>query len=620
MTTIMGFFFESISCSEISEYRSLNDSGRVDFNRFTIFIGANNSGKSRFIRKLFSADSGDLRISSSVLSRELRKSLGSMVNVISKDQGNTFFNGTDALGIVNGEPVLRNRVSEFIGKYNNFCDFVRSGNRLSGPTTEIDVANHQRAKFKGSPDCPMIKLDPAWANLVKEFGRFYLPTLRGMRPLDKDEDLFKSRTIADYFSHKGFDGETVITGYNLYSLLASFLLGKPSQREIIRRYEKLLGDHFFNGNDVTLIPQYDGDTVAVKIGEEDQFPIYDLGDGLQQVIIITSAAFLTEDFSVFFIEEPEIFLHPGLLQKLAVFLLEFTVHQFVAVSHSNHLLDLAESRNDVSINKVKKYRDGDDLKFLVESKEQDQEILEALGVTPSSLFLANSSIWVEGITDRLYLRRFMQKYIEELSNDAEKSLLSSLSENFHYTFVEYQGAALSHWDFSKTVYSDGENDNLSALKASSNVFLIADGDIRNKGDRAEKLKASLVEKFYLLDCKEIENLLPLEVLKEAATRFYDTKRTNKEFVSIGGLEKLKYETYSNSLRDGVGRFLDRACSVPSQNRFFSEDSGTIKNKLRFCKIALNVMDEIDWSLTDEVRDVCLTVFDHIKSSNYLGKS
>tara|TARA_R110000851_G_scaffold233755_1_gene386274 strand:+ start:3153 stop:4778 length:1626 start_codon:yes stop_codon:yes gene_type:complete len=541
-----------------------------------------------------------------------------MINFISKDKANKFFKGADALAIATGDFVLRNKVSEFINKYNKFCDFVRSDDRLDGSVAEIEVSDQQRARFKSDPTCPMVKLEPSWSTLANNFGRFYLPALRGMRPLDKDNDLFKSRTIADYFSIPGFNAENVITGYNLYDLLARFLLGKPGQREVIKRYEKLLGDHFFNGNEVTLIPQYDGDTVAVKIGDEDQFPIYDLGDGLQQVIIITSAAFLTEEFSVFFVEEPEIFLHPGLLQKLAVFLLEFTDHQFVAVSHSNHLLDLAESRNDVSINKVKKERNEGGLKFLVESKEQDQEILEALGVTPSSLFLANSSIWVEGITDRLYLRRFMQKYIEELSDDAEKSLLSSLSENFHYTFVEYQGAALSHWSFSKTGSDGDENDNLSALKASSNIFLIADGDIKNKGDRADRLKTSLSEKFYILDCKEIENLLPLDVLKGTAANFYETKRTKKDFVNIYGLEKLKYETYSNSLRDGIGRFLDRACGVPKESRFFSEDSGTIKNKLRFCKIALSVMDEIEWDLTDEVRDICSAVFEHVKSCNYLS--
>ena len=136
--------------------------------------------------------------------------------------------------------------------------------------------------------------------------------------------------------------------------------------------------------------------------------------------------------------------------------------------------------------------------------------------------------------------------------------------------------------------------------------------------QADRLKTSLSEKFYILDCKEIENLLPLDVLKGTAANFYETKRTKKDFVNIYGLEKLKYETYSNSLRDGIGRFLDRACGVPKESRFFSEDSGTIKNKLRFCKIALSVMDEIEWDLTDEVRDICSAVFEHVKSCNYLS--
>ena len=61
--------------------------------------------------------------------------------------------------------------------------------------------------------------------------------------------------------------------------------------------------------------------------------------------------------------------------------------------------------------------------FKVEvASAQDRRILMNLGVQNSSVFLSNATIWVEGITDRLYLRAYMKKYIEELENsDDEKN-------------------------------------------------------------------------------------------------------------------------------------------------------------------------------------------------------
>jgi hypothetical protein len=147
--------------------------------------------------------------------------------------------------------------------------------------------------------------------------RFYVPILRGMRPLNAKEDLFHARTMKDYFSQTGSPGN-IITGFGLYDLLARSLLGQPEEREKVRQYEAIIGEEFFGGENVTLIPEYGKDTVSVKIGNDKQFPIYDLGDGLQQVIIITSSTFLDQQKSIYFIEEPEICLHSGLLRKLVL--------------------------------------------------------------------------------------------------------------------------------------------------------------------------------------------------------------------------------------------------------------------------------------------------------------
>ena len=42
--------------------------------------------------------------------------------------------------------------------------------------------------------------------------------------------------------------------------------------------------------------------------------------------------------------------------------------------------------------------------------------MDSLGVRNSSVFLANSTIWIEGITDRLYLKKYMEVYQREMFN------------------------------------------------------------------------------------------------------------------------------------------------------------------------------------------------------------
>lgn len=199
------------------------------------------------------------------------------------------------------------------------------------------------------------------------------------------------------------------------------------------------GARIFGGAEVTLIPEYGKDTISVKIGDDDQFSIYDLGDGMQQVIIITSAAFLEQDNSIFYIEEPEACLHPGLLRKLALFLLNHTQHKYFATTHSNHLLDLAETDRRVKVHRVSKSGAKADASFIVRECTRDRELLAELGVLASSVYLANSTIWVEGITDRLYLSVFLRKYIETIDDASKRNKLDGLLENFHYAFVEYQG-------------------------------------------------------------------------------------------------------------------------------------------------------------------------------------
>nr|WP_246024678.1 AAA family ATPase [Pseudomonas luteola] len=592
----------------------------IELKRLNLFIGPNNSGKSRLLRMLFSIPTKELKVGAN---REIKAALEALGSVFE---------------VIKANPQIGNvHLRELINIYNGSCDdieiiktqisgLVNAVNGASNPSQNIISANSGshfqiRQLTLGNPPTQALSNLADLASKILNPKRYYVPILRGMRPLgDGDKDFFLERTIKDYFSmitgNELKSDLNIITGFDLYNLLVSNLLGQPEERTRIREYEKIIGDEFFGGAEVTLIPEYGKDTVSVKIGNDNQFPIYDLGDGLQQVIIITSSAFLERESSMFFIEEPEACLHPGLLRKLALFLLKHTNHQYLATTHSNHLLDLSETREDVLVHKVYKEKAPQGSSFKISECTRDRELLNELGVHASSIYLANCTIWVEGITDRLYIKAFMEKFLSSIENEKLWHRYNSFMENFHYSFVEYQGGTLGHWDF-------GESDStvrLSASNVCSSALLIADGDIQTKGERAEILKKELREGFYILPCKEIENILPVEVIHKTAEKLFDRKKGK----TIDGLDKerlkgiLKKQTDSD-LSYGIGYHLDKCLGLSGKGKgrkVFADESGTVGQKVDFCNKAIEVMGDMDWELTPAIKELCAKIFAHIAMCNH----
>jgi len=311
--------------------------------------------------------------------------------------------------------------------------------------------------------------------------QYYIPTLRGLRYFHFDKKIdgtkrpYTWRTIVDYF--KGGDDKYrqnlanfIITGENFYENLTKFRNGQEHQWQVIEDYQNALSHYFFNNERVVIIPIHDDNIPHIKIGSEPQFPISQLGDGLQQVIILTYEAFTKKDQThAFFIEEPELHMHAGMVRQLMNFYLNETSHYYFFTTHSNHLLDMADESDQVIIQKfVKQPKENhqDGFNFKIYRCDRDRDLLASLGVKPSSVYLANCTIWVEGITDRLYITKYMEKYLGELkeSNSELYKQYRRFMPNYHYTFVEYAGSNLVHWSFSDE-YADHLDDKGLSAKA-----------------------------------------------------------------------------------------------------------------------------------------------------------
>lgn len=602
----------------------------IEIKRLNFFIGKNNAGKSRFLRTLFKSN-----YPSGIYGKiELIKN----INLLKEKTPNI----DNTLGYSTVHSDIKHHLSDLIKNLS-----INNANALiylnSSIKQVIENNKNIREYFK---NYQLFELDEADINLITKLflNRYHIPVLRGMRPVTEIENKqpYIERAQKDYFEDKSlFNASNIITGECLFHELKVHLLGKPKQRETIKLYEEKLGQYFFDNQQITLIPMFgkdkngkENDVVHIKIGDEEQFPIFELGDGLQQVIILTYEAFIknydeqgNEQTHAFFIEEPELHMHAGMVRQLMNFYLNETNHYYFFTTHSNHLLDMADESDQVIIQKfVKEPRENSkEFDFKIYRCDRDRDLLASLGVKPSSVYLANCTIWVEGITDRLYITKYMEKYLAELKKfDSEQyKKYRRFMPNYHYTFVEYAGSNLVHWSFSDNYADHLDNKGLSAKAVASEMLLIADGDIQNKADRVEVLQSELnTENYFILPCKETENTLPFNVIiRIAKPRFERMNSETKEGYDIELINNISDQNYFDNTEYGIGRLLDSAIKIADQNPTknpFADGSGvgTIKKKLDFCREIINDFDENpDWQLTQKAKELCERIFQHIEKCN-----
>ncbi len=485
MTEKLYYWAESLE-NYISDNEVQNDQ-LLEIKRLNFFIGKNNAGKSRFLRTLF------------------------MSNYPSG-----FYNFPELVKNLN---ILKIRLPELEAEFGYTSSFSNIKNNYQDLIKDLEQSKTSQLIFLNSSIKSTLERDSKIANLFMNYNffeitdeqvskisevflnQFYIPILRGMRPVTdlQNKQPYIDRAQKDYFIDTNkFNAKNIITGECLYHELKIHLLGEPEQREIIKSYEEKLSQYFFDNEPVSLIPKHDQDVVNIKIGNDAQRPIFELGDGLQQAIILTYEAYIKSkdkegnlETHAFFIEEPELHMHAGMVRQLMNFYLNETKHYYFFTTHSNHLLDMADESDQVMIQKFVKQPKEDnpnEFEFKIYRCDRDRDLLASLGVRPSSVYLANCTIWVEGITDRLYITKYMEKYLAELEKIDEELYKNyrRFMPNYHYTFVEYAGSNLTHWSFDDD-YPKTREERISFLQqdrgqsataVASDMLLIADGDIQ----------------------------------------------------------------------------------------------------------------------------------------------
>lgn len=429
---------------------------------------------------------------------------------------------------------------------------------------------------------------------------------------------FDSESITDY--EKNYKNIQIFTGLDMYNKVKNVRNSKRKIRKSFEKFELFLKKNFFNDKEIDIVALEEDNHLSFYIDDED-LEIHNLGDGIQAIILLMFPIFTAQEKSWIFIDEPELNLHPG-MQRL--FLQQILTNpeikkknlNFFITTHSNHFLDLTIPKNDVSIYSFSKIigSKAEEHKFLIRNvKPKDSQLLMELGVNNSSVFMANCSIWIEGITDRLYISSFLKAYLRSL----KKPLL--FKEDVDYSFFEYAGSNLSHYLFSDETEATNSNDienQISAFALSNRIFLLADKDGDNKRKKHNHLKSISKEhdnmEYQTTEVLEIENLISFKILKKI---LIDILKQDKDVV-----EKIN-NIHTKDYKDiGLGKFLNQRISIRKNINLpkISDNNKTLNSryKLKFATYFASKVDsgEITWDMISEsyyARKITISIYNFI---------
>ena len=590
-----------------------------DLSTVNLFVGANNSGKSRFMREL--ARIKKLRFVPRGPTEQLQK------------LREKFCEALDAIYKKHHIVEMR-RPFPTLGEIQQF-DTANEGEpfgnvllNLVETTSNVRDSSQLNFTHRGHSDRNRVLNDvvPLAQEILQEvreassqflpqydFARIYIPTLRGLRRFQDLSDHYGQRTIEDYFpSDKNV---AVFTGLTLYEDIKRLLLGTLEDREIVADFQRFLGKAFFNDQSVALIPRHDSTALHVKIGLETEYPIHNLGDGIQSIITLTFPLFRARGQRLLaFFEEPELFLHPGLQRLFLNVLLTtegFENFQYFAATHSNHFLDLTLDLDEISVFTFRKELEDSekkerDARFVIENvSNEDERPLQLLGVKNSSIFFSNCTIWIEGITDRRYLSKFISLYEDFLDREATRNQSQPLpryKQDLHYSFVEYGGSNITHWSF-----LEEESNPIVVERLCAKLLLITDKDSaedKSKTERHRRLTEKLVDRYVCLKRREIENVLTPDVILRVVRQFEGAD---------ADLANVNYDSYA---QEPLGRFIEKRVLKSARKRkgSYAAESGTVSNKVDFCDRVLGELTIFE-ELSADAQELTKLMYEFIKNQN-----
>lgn len=260
---------------------------------------------------------------------------------------------------------------------------------------------------------------------------------------------------------------------------------------------------------------YNGDRLWEVFLQEKGFqrvPLSKSGSGLKTIVLVLLNLLViphVDEYKgkklVYGFEELENNLHPALQRRLFEYIYDYAVSNDILLfltTHSHIAINAFFDKDNASIYHVIKENGHAEIKR-IESYIDKTEILDDLDVKASDILQSNGIIWVEGPSDRIYIKRWLELFTP---NEYE--------EGKHYQFLYYGGRLLSQYSAKE------ETDLINIITTNRNAAIVIDSDKRYRSDQINDTKKRIVKEFESLGMfqwvtkgKEIENYLPLDAIE-----------------------------------------------------------------------------------------------------------
>lgn len=244
----------------------------------------------------------------------------------------------------------------------------------------------------------------------------------------------------------------------------------------------------------------------------ERVPLSKSGSGIKTIILVLLNLLVVPMLSqnngkkmVYGFEELENNLHPAMQRKLFDYIYEYAVEKNMCIfitTHSHVAINAFFDKDNACIYHVVKDNKGAAVKR-IESYIDKTEILDDLDVKASDILQANGIIWVEGPSDRIYIKKWLEIFCN-----------NQFQEGKHYQFLYYGGRLLSHYS------AEEDTDFISIITTNRNAAIVIDSDKRNQAMSLNDTKKRIIEEFNKLDMfcwvtkgKEIENYIPKEAVE-----------------------------------------------------------------------------------------------------------
>jgi len=271
-------------------------------------------------------------------------------------------------------------------------------------------------------------------------------------------------------------------------------------------------------------------------------PLSKTGSGLKTVILVLiNMLVLTQkrypgEKMVYLFEELENNLHPALQRRLFDYIYDNVKDKedrIVLTSHSPIAINSLYGRKGVGLYHVIK-NEHSELEQVLEYNGK-RSLLDDLDVKASDILQSNGLIWVEGPSDRVYIKH----WIDILSDCRFK-------EGVDYQFLYYGGKNLSHYT-AETNESSELSDLINILKVNRNAVVVMDSDKNCDSEDIRSTKQRVLEELesngqvvWITEGREIENYLPADAINR---RFQGKQKQIEKYKSFKDYIKSKDKNF-----------------------------------------------------------------------------